>query len=385
MSVNPLIAGPVDTPVSPWAGIWIAEDIELIAHGVRTGSWIDGTLGGVSAGLDTLALVSDPVGALLQYGIAWLIEHVKPLSDALDWLAGDPGQIAGHAHTWRNTAAALHREADQLASAVRLDVTTWTGTAATAYRAWTTDQQHAIAALGAAAETMAAITEATGHLVAGVRLLVRDAIATCVSRLTVYAAELIATAGLATPLVIEQVTTLVASWAARITRWLRALITSLRNLIPLIRRLAALIDELKKILTRLRGKGAMPLRREGDGIVRNGKKILMTTGNVRAVAAKYGLDIEGVNIRIDKARSGGGPGKELFGITTPDGKIILTRDAFTDEEQLARTLAHERFHLDDIRSGMPVPRDRRSLKAWEDRAYRYEQQWWDEHQHLLGE
>ncbi|MET0423458.1 MAG: hypothetical protein ABW046_06265, partial [Actinoplanes sp.] len=54
---------------------------------------MDGTLGAVSAGLDGLALVSDPVGALLQYGIAWLIEHVQPLSEALDWLAGDPAAI----------------------------------------------------------------------------------------------------------------------------------------------------------------------------------------------------------------------------------------------------------------------------------------------------
>ena len=61
----------------------------------------------VSAGLDALALVSDPVGALLQYGIAWLIAHVKPLSEALDWLAGDPAQITAHAQTWRNVAVSL--------------------------------------------------------------------------------------------------------------------------------------------------------------------------------------------------------------------------------------------------------------------------------------
>src|SRR5262245_5110033 len=107
MTVNPLVAGPLDVPKSDWAGVWIAQDIELIAQGVKNGSWVDGTLGVVGAGLDALALVSDPVGSLLQYGIAWFIEHVKPLSDALDWLAGDPGQIAGHAQTWRNIANSL--------------------------------------------------------------------------------------------------------------------------------------------------------------------------------------------------------------------------------------------------------------------------------------
>ena len=112
---NPLIAAPSAQGPSPWAGVWIAEDIEQIIHGVQQGSWIDGTLGVVSAGLDGLALVSDPVGALLQYGIAWLIEHVKPLSEALDWLAGDPAQIAAHAQTWRNVAGSLRDQAEDLA------------------------------------------------------------------------------------------------------------------------------------------------------------------------------------------------------------------------------------------------------------------------------
>src|SRR3954469_5361266 len=77
---------PVDKEVaeespSPWAGVWIAEDIEQIAIGIKNGDWISGTLGVVGGGLDALALVSDPAGALLQYGIAWLIEYVKPLSE----------------------------------------------------------------------------------------------------------------------------------------------------------------------------------------------------------------------------------------------------------------------------------------------------------------
>ncbi|WP_254876877.1 WXG100 family type VII secretion target [Verrucosispora sp. NA02020] len=258
MTGNPLVAAPTQVAPSAWAGVWICEDIELIARGVREGSWIDGSLGVVSAGLDALAFVSDPVGALLQYGVAWLIEHVKPLSEALDWLAGDPAQITAHAQTWRNVAASLRAEATGLADAVRTQVTGWDGNAGRAYRAWATEQHQAVTGLAQGADTMAAITEGTAGLVAAVRLLVRDAIATCVSRLTVYAAELVATAGLATPLVVEQVTTLVASWAARIARLLRGLLNSLRAIIPHIRRLADLIDHLKRALDRLRREPPAP-------------------------------------------------------------------------------------------------------------------------------
>ncbi|MEV1108196.1 WXG100 family type VII secretion target [Micromonospora sp. NPDC049751] len=265
MTSNPLVAAAADTPPSAWAGVWICEDIELIAQGIRSGSWIDGSLGVVSAGLDALAFVSDPVGALLQYGIAWLIEHVKPLSEALDWLAGDPAQITAHAQTWRNVATSLRDEAAELTRAVRDDVAGWGGSAGPAYRAWTAEQHQAITGLAQGADTMAAITEGAAGLVAAVRLLVRDAIATCVSRLITYAGELVFTGGLATPLVVEQVTTLVASWGARIARMLRALLASLRRLIPEVRRLGDLIEKLKQALGRLRDSPTARPGNAGEG------------------------------------------------------------------------------------------------------------------------
>jgi uncharacterized protein YukE len=384
MTVNPLVAGASGAPKDAWAGVWIVEDIQLIEQGIKNGSWIDGTLGVVGAGLDALALISDPAGALLQYGIAWLIEHVKPLSDALDWLAGDPGQIAGHAQTWRNIANSLKATTDDLGTETGQSTQDWLGAAGDAYRTWANEQRQAVAGIAKAAETMATITEAAGVLIAAVRIMVRDAIATVVSRLVVYAVELLASLGTATPLVFEQVTVLVASWGARIARWLRALLASLRRLMPIIRRLGALIDELKRILTRLRSGSSTPyLARGGDGVWRNGTKILMTMDNVRAIAAKYGIDLRGVRISIDKVRKGP-PGKPIYGMTLPNGKVILTRDAFMDEEQLARTLAHERFHVDELRQGARFPMTDAAKEPWEARAKAFEDQWWEQHKHLIG-
>jgi uncharacterized protein YukE len=151
MTVNPLVAGALDGPKDIWAGVWIVEDIQLIEQGIKNGSWIDGTLGVVGAGLDALALVSDPAGALLQYGIAWLIEHVKPLSDALDWLAGDPGQIAGHAQTWRNIASSLKATTDDLGIEAGRSTQDWLGAAGDAYRTWANEQRQAIAGIAKAA------------------------------------------------------------------------------------------------------------------------------------------------------------------------------------------------------------------------------------------
>jgi uncharacterized protein YukE len=264
---NPLVAT-ASSSVDPWAGVWIAEDIETIYRGVKDGSWIEGTLGAVSAGLDALAFVSDPVGALLQYGVAWIIEHVKPLRGALDWLAGNPAQIQAHAQTWNNVAGALHDRADDLDCAVRWDMTEWTGSAADAYRTWTGQQKAAVDALAKAAETLAAITEAAGLLVAGVRMLVRDGIATLVSRLIVYAAEEVASLGLATALVVEQVATLCASWAARIAKWLKDLVSSLARLRGMAGKIAELIEKIKAILGKFGRKGGKDPVRKPTGPTR---------------------------------------------------------------------------------------------------------------------
>ena len=46
--------------------------------------------------------------------------------------AGDPGQIAANAQTWRNIAADLQGQGEGIDRAVRFDLSEWTGTASDA-------------------------------------------------------------------------------------------------------------------------------------------------------------------------------------------------------------------------------------------------------------
>jgi hypothetical protein len=245
MTVNPLVAPAIDRPTDAWAGIWIAEDIQLIVQGVRSGSWVDTTLGSIGASLDGLAFVSDPGGALLQYLASWAMEHFRPLTEVLDWLAGDPGQIAAHAQTWRNIAAVLRAQSPPD------DIPDWYGDAASAYRDWTALRLSAVDGLAAGTEAMATITESAGYAVAAVRILVRDLIAIAFSRAITYLAELAFSEGFAAPLVVEQITTLALATSNRIARVLRALVDSLRRLFEVVPRLLTHLDELRAILSRL--------------------------------------------------------------------------------------------------------------------------------------
>jgi hypothetical protein len=89
------------------------------------------------------------------------------------------------------------------------------------------------------------------------------------------------------------------------------------------------------------------------------------------IAAKYDINISDVTIKIDKSKMG------YYGSTAPDQSITLTRDAFRNEQQLARTLAHERFHVDQIRGGMGYPKTYDAGNAWEEAAQGFEDFWWE--------
>ncbi|GIJ27414.1 hypothetical protein Vqi01_25760 [Micromonospora qiuiae] len=252
-AINPLVAPRLDS--TRWySGLGLIEDIADTVAGIESGSWIDSTIGGVATSLDALATVLDPLGSLVSWGVGWLLEHVKPLSEVLDWLAGDPDQITAYAQTWRNIAAESTGTATDLQTALAGQLADWEGASAQAYQDHLTSQIRAMDGLARAANGIATLVESAGLLVALVRELVRDLIADFVSvlavRMPLWLAETGVTLGAATPLVVSRVSSLVAKWAARIGKLVNALIGSLRRLVPLLWRMGDLIDELNGLLRR---------------------------------------------------------------------------------------------------------------------------------------
>jgi hypothetical protein len=50
-----------------------------------------------------------------------------------------------------------------------------------------------------------------------------------------------------------------------------------------------------------------------------------------------------------------------------------------NEQQLAKTLYHERVHVDDLRNGAPYPETYDAGSKWEQNAERRANEWWDSH------
>lgn len=80
-----------------------------------------------------LAIV-DPIGFLVSNGLAFLIDWIQPLEDALGLVTGNPKRIGEDATKWEEVAKELGEIAKALSSAVRTDLTTWQGPAADSAR-----------------------------------------------------------------------------------------------------------------------------------------------------------------------------------------------------------------------------------------------------------
>ncbi|AIJ22386.1 RHS repeat-associated core domain-containing protein [Amycolatopsis methanolica] len=250
--VNPLVAQE-QSSTTAISGISLLEGAQDLKKAIESGDWASGALGAAAAGLDALGFVLDPFGSILAAGVGWLIEHVGPLKDALDALAGNPDAVKAHSETWKNIAAELGEIGTDLANQVNADLTGWTGPSADTYRQQAKGVGDLLAAAKEAGEGTASGIETAGTVVAAVRTLVRDIIAEVVGHMISWALQVIATLGIALAWVVPQVISEVAKTAAKIADITGKLTHALKALAELLKKAGGLFTDtagkLKKIKT----------------------------------------------------------------------------------------------------------------------------------------
>ncbi|MGW0050902.1 DUF6531 domain-containing protein [Nocardia cyriacigeorgica] len=247
---NPLIAAREDS--TEWySGVTLFESVADVKDAISSGSWIEAGVGIAAAGMEVAAMVVDPIGTLAGFGVSFLIEHVQPLSDALDWVAGDPDQITAYAKTWENVATQVSAAVDTHKQAVSADIANWSGASASAYRARAAETSDALAAASAAATAASQAIEMAGGIVAAVRMTVRDIVAQAVGRLAVWAAEAVFSLGTATPIIAAQAATFVAKTMTTIARLFSKVASTFAKLKPLL----AKLKDAWQAIARTLGKG----------------------------------------------------------------------------------------------------------------------------------
>ncbi|GAA1635649.1 hypothetical protein [Actinoplanes couchii] len=394
---DPLVAQPHDS--TTWStGLGLVEDARLISAGIQDNSWVDVTLGGFGGALDTLAVTVDPLGSLFAWGVGWLMEHVKPLRDALDWLAGRPDEIAAHAETWRNVSAAAAAAGQRYTDAVRTQTAGWQGLAGDAYRGHAGEQLAAVEGIAIVTKAISYAVEGAGLLVAMVREIVRDLVAQFVATLAVRLPQWLAaegvTLGLATPVVAAQVATLVSRWVNRIQHFIRALLDSLRRLDGRLAELGGILNRLQQLLARLgrtdpvgSGTGSGVVLHSRSGALSNREVLEQGIGLPRnADTIRHYTELAGVDFRGKPVEAVEGDGDIAYldwagaiARTDPMG-VQLGPAAFQDEETLVRTLGHESVHVRQHEEG----RVSTMTGSLEDEAYAAEQSFVETWRRNLG-
>ncbi|GAB2965147.1 DUF6531 domain-containing protein [Amycolatopsis acidiphila] len=262
---NPLVAQKQDS--TTWhSGINVLDDAAGVYDGVSSGSWVEGGIAALGTGLDLLTMAMNPVGTLISYGLNWLIEHVKPLQDALNQLAGDADQIAAYARTWQNVGAAVQKAAKDLATTVEKDTANWRGDAADAYRANIKNKIDHINAASTCANTIGTVVQIVGVITGAVRGLVRDMVTQAIGDFVQDALEEVCSLGLGTPVVVAQVVEQVSAWMEKIGAVIKKLINSVEKLRPMMSKLEEIFAAIKKVMSELHGRpGEAEPHVGGDG------------------------------------------------------------------------------------------------------------------------
>lgn len=257
-SPNPLVAGPVDV-TTPFSGTFLLEDGEALAAAIESGDWVSGGMAAFSAAIDTAATVSDPLGSLIAAGLGWVMDHIEPLKGWMNDLTGDAGEVAGFAATWRNVSTQLGMSGEEL-QRIMSDVDAMHGDAIEAYRAFQVEVGNHLNAAGTWSDAMATGLDICSTIVKIVHDITRDAISTIVGAIISYAAELVFSLGLATPLVIEQVSTRVASLAGRVGKAITRLLESGKALKGLLDKLQALLKQATELFDKVLKNSPTPVK-----------------------------------------------------------------------------------------------------------------------------
>ena len=201
---------------SGFEGLGIIEDGHALVEAIQGGSWAGTALGVAFTGLDVASAVSDPIGTLISMGLGWALEWVWPFNELFNALAGNAAQVEANAQTWENVAMALGAAGAQLEEDTATCLSDMAGDGVEAIRTSADGVAEHVRAASQWAQAMADGLRMASGIVQVVHDVVRQAISDLIGTICSVAIEEACTLGLATALVIEQITTRVAALSTHV-------------------------------------------------------------------------------------------------------------------------------------------------------------------------
>lgn len=248
---------------SGFEGLGIIEDGHALVEAIQGGSWMGTVLGVAFTGLDVASAVSDPIGTLISMGLGWALEWVWPFNELFNALAGDAAQVEANAQTWENVAMALGAAGAQLEEDTATCLSDMAGDGVEAIRTSADGVAEHVRAASQWAQAMADGLRMASGIVQLVHDVVRQAISDLIGTICSVAIEEACTLGLATALVIEQITTRVAALSTHVFEAIGHLKTAFSSFHGLLSELGRLWNTLTGAISSMFHRGAAALTPHG--------------------------------------------------------------------------------------------------------------------------
>lgn len=248
---------------SGFEGLGIIEDGHALVEAIQGGSWMGTALGAAFTGLDVASAVSDPIGTLISMGLGWALEWVWPFNELFNALAGDAAQVEANAQTWENVAMALEAAGAQLEEDTTTCLSDMAGDGVEAIRTSAGGVAEHVRAASQWAQAMADGLRMASGIVQVVHDVVRQAISDLIGTICSVAIEEACTLGLATALVVEQITTRVAALSTHVFEAIGHLKTAFSSFHGLLSELGRLWNTLTGAISSMFHRGAAALTPHG--------------------------------------------------------------------------------------------------------------------------
>lgn len=216
------------------------------ASAFSRGDWIEGTINGVSAALDVVGMILNPLGTACSMVINWIMEHCGPLQDWLDELLGDPGVIKAGVQTWANIGDHMSGIGPDYRNLVDADTAGFTGLSMDAYRAAAGGMVHVFDALSKVSYGVSAGIEVAGGLLAGVRDFIQGLFSDLVGDAIGAAAQSALTLGIAAPAALGSLINKARQVLERCRTFMKALAESLDKMAGLLKEISPALEATTK-------------------------------------------------------------------------------------------------------------------------------------------
>lgn len=285
-------------------GAGLAQDAHDLVTRVAGGDWTEGLISLLSAGLDVKSFLQDPLAKLTSMGLGWVIEHLGPLQDALDWVTGDQQQLGRLAETWTGIGGELLQTGKDLDGYYRTDTAHWSGAATVQYQRFCADRVNLYTAAAGAAQSVSQTVSICKGILAVIRSIVRDLITDCIGKVISIIARYPPPT---TPLALPEIAGQAVTTGGRIMTWMRKLQKAFANA-------GQLFKESGNLFRSVRSKQRM-LRNIDDA-----------AGSIDRMARNLGASVEEAAAKSDAFRDAG---------------IKLAKPDLVDVGQIPKHLAEE--------------------------------------------